>query len=110
MNTSSDKLPKLQMRRPEYNNEKENLKRETESLLIVEQNNASKTNYIKAKIDNMQQNSKCMLWGDKVETVNHKISECSKLAKMKYKSRYDWVGKVIHWELYERLTFDHSSK
>ena len=31
-----------------------NLKRETESLLIVAQNNAIRTNYIKAKIDNTQ--------------------------------------------------------
>ena len=34
---------------------KGNLKRETESLL----NNTIKTNYIKAKIDKTQQNSKC---------------------------------------------------
>ncbi len=36
-----------------------NLKRETESLLIAAQNNAIRTNYIKAKIDNMQQLIKC---------------------------------------------------
>ena len=34
-----------------------NLKRETESLLIAAQNNAIRTNYIKAKIDKTQQNS-----------------------------------------------------
>ena len=33
---------------------KENLKREIESLLKAAQNNAIRTNYIKAKIDNMQ--------------------------------------------------------
>ena len=36
-----------------------NLKRETESLLIAAQNNAIKTNDIKARIDIMQQNSRC---------------------------------------------------
>ena len=25
-------------------------------------------------------------------------------------SRDDWVGKVIHWELYKKLKFDHSTK
>ena len=34
---------------------KGDLKRETESLLILAQNNAIRTNYIKVKIDNMQQ-------------------------------------------------------
>ena len=30
-----------------------------------------------------------------VETVNHIISEYSKLAQKEYKTRYDWMGKVI---------------
>ena len=30
------------------------------------------------------------------ETINHIISECSKLAHKEYKTRHDWVGKVIH--------------
>ena len=34
---------------------KGNLKRETESLIIAAQNNAIRTNYIKAKIDKTQQ-------------------------------------------------------
>ena len=37
------------------------LKRETESLLIAAQDNHISTNYVKAKIDKMQQNSKCRL-------------------------------------------------
>ena len=43
---------------------KGNFKRETESLLSVAQNNAIRTNQIKVKIDETQQNSKCMLCGD----------------------------------------------
>ena len=27
-----------------------------------------------------------------------------------YKPRNDWVGKVIHWELYKKLRFDHTTK
>ena len=59
---------------------KGNQKREMESLLIVAQDNAIRTNHIKARIDKTQQSSKCRLWGDRDETINHIISECSKLA------------------------------
>ena len=38
-----------------------NLKRETESPIISAQNNAIRTNYIKAKIDKTKYNSKCRL-------------------------------------------------
>ena len=60
---------------------KGNLKRETESLLIAAQDNAIRTNHIKARIDKTQQNSKCRLCGDRNETIHHIISECSKLAQ-----------------------------
>ena len=76
---------------------KGNLRRKTESLLIAAQNNAIRTNYIKARIDKTQQNSKYRLCGDRDETINHIISECSKLSQKEYKTRHDWVGKVIHW-------------
>ena len=42
-------------------------------------NNAIKTNYIEAEIDNTQKNSKCWLCGDKDEMIN-RVSECNKLA------------------------------
>ena len=78
---------------------KGNFKRETESLLIAAQNDAVRTNHIKARIDKTQQISKCRLCGDREETINHIISECIKLARKEYKTRHDWVGKVIHWEI-----------
>ena len=78
---------------------KGNFKREIESLLIAAQDNAIRTNHIKARIDKTQQNSKCRLCGDRDETINPIISECSKLAQKEYKARHDWVGKVIHWEM-----------
>ena len=61
-----------------------NFKRETEYLQIVAQDNAIRTNHIKARIDKTQQNSKCRLCGDRDETINHIISECSKLAQREY--------------------------
>ena len=53
--------------------------------------NAIRINHIKAIIDKTQQNIKCTLCGNRDETVNHIISECSKLPK-EYKTRHDWGG------------------
>ena len=44
------------------------------------------------------------------EMINHIISECSKLAQKEYKTRHEWVGKVIHYELCKKLKFDHTNK
>ena len=37
-------------------------------------------------------------------------NERSKLEQEDYKSRHDWVGKVINWEVCKRLKFDHTAK
>ena len=84
-----------------------NLKRETESRLIATQNNAIWTNYIEAKIDNIQENSKWMFCEDRDETVNR---EYSKLAQKEHKTRHNWLGKVSDWELCKSLEFSHSIK
>ena len=42
--------------------------------------------------------------------INHIISEWSKQAQKAYKTRHNWVGKVIHWELCKKFTFDHTNK
>ena len=65
---------------------------------------------IKAKIDDVPQNSKCKLYRDKDEIVNYIINKCSKLAQKKFKTRHDWVGKVIDQELCKRLKFDPTTK
>ena len=80
-----------------------NLKKETESLLIVTQNNVIKTKYVKAKIDKTQQNVNHFV----IKTVNKIMIECSKLEQKEFKTRHYWVGKVIHWEVCKRLKFDH---
>ena len=41
--------------------------------------------------------------------INH-ISKCSKLAPKEYEARNDWVGKVIYWNLCEKLKFDHTNE
>ena len=92
---------------------KQNLTRENLDVTkkrIAAQNNAIRTNYTKARIDKTQQNSKCRLCGDRNETINHIISKCSKLAQKEYKTRHDWVGKVIHREMCKKFKFDHMNK
>ena len=66
---------------------KGNLLRETESLLIAAQENAIRTNHIKARIDKTQQSSKYWLCGDWDETINHIIRECCKLPQKEYEAR-----------------------
>ena len=89
---------------------KGNFKRETESLQIAAKNNAIRTKQIKVRIDKTQQNSKCRLCGNWDETINQIISEYNKLAQKEYKSRYDWVDKVIHWKMCKKFKFDHTNK
>ena len=89
---------------------KGNLRRETENFLIAEQDNAIRTNHIKARIDKTQQNSKCRLCNDSDKTINHIISECSKLAQKEYKARHDLVSKVIHREMCKKFKFDYTNK
>ena len=51
----------------------------------------------------MQQNSKYRLCGDSDETINPMISEYSKLTQKEFKTRYDWVGNVIHWDMCQKI-------
>ena len=37
-------------------------------------------------------------------------SECSKLAQKQYKTKHNWVDKVIHLELCKKFKFDHTNK
>ena len=89
---------------------KGNFRIKTESLLLAAQNNAIRTNHIKARIDKTQQNSECRLCGDRDETISPIISECSKLTQKEYNTRHDWVGKVINWKMCKRCKLDHTNK
>ena len=82
------------------------LERETSAV----QNNTIRINYIKVKIDNIQENSKCRLCGDRGEMVNHIISKWRNLVQKMYSIRHDWVEKVILLESCKRLKFDHTAK
>ena len=95
------------MGRKQYGHDKE---RETETFIITAQNNAIMTNHIKARIDKMQQNSRFTLCGYRDEMNNHIISQCTKLTQKEYKTRHEWMGKVIHWELCKKFKVDDGNK
>ena len=61
------------------------LKRDIESLIMAAQEQAIRTNLIKAKIDKSQQESKCRMCGEADESINHKLNECKMLAQRDYK-------------------------
>ena len=63
-------------------------------------------NYMKAKIDNTKQCSKCCGYRD--ETDNH-ISECSKLSKKEYKTKNHLVRKVFKSKVCKRLKSNHTT-
>ena len=42
--------------------------------------------------------------------VNNIIKECSKLSLKEFKSRHEWIRKVIHWELCKSLKFKYTVK
>ena len=42
--------------------------------------------------------------------INLIVSECRKLSQNEYKTRHNWVEKVIHWELHKRVNFDDTTK
>ena len=71
------------------------LKKETEGFLIAAQDQALRTNAIKAKIDKVTEDSKCRLCKEKDETIDYLISSCSKIAQTDYKERHNKVASML---------------
>ena len=44
------------------------------------------------------------------ETVNHIVSECSKMEKSEYKGRYNKVATAVHWGLAKKHGLVHSEQ
>ena len=74
------------------------------------QQQAIRTNNIKAKIGKTQQNSKCRICKKAEKSVNHALSECSKLAQKKYKRQHDWFRTKIHWEICRKYRIEVKDK
>ena len=89
---------------------KENIKWETESFHISAPNYAVMTNYVKSRIENRQQKTKCRFCSEWDEMVYHIVSECSRRLWKKYKTSHDRVRKVIYRELDKIFKFYYSIK
>ena len=86
------------------------LKRETEAVITADQDQAIRTNYIKANIDKTQENDLCRLCRQAKETVSHIVRRCSKLAQQEYKRRHDNDARVVHWDLLGKCGFSRVDK
>ena len=86
------------------------LKRETEPLIMTAQEQALRTNLVKATIDKSQEGSKCRMCGKADESISHLLSECSKLSQTEYKRRHDWMGKKKHWEVCRKYGLEANAK
>ena len=75
------------------------LKKETEGFIMAAQDQALRTNTIRAKIDKTTEDSKCRLCKEKEESVDHLVSACSKIAQTDYKERHNKVATMLHWNL-----------
>ena len=65
------------------------MKRETENLIIAAQNQSTRRNLVKAKIDKSQKDTLCRLCEKADESIDHVASGCSKLAQKEFKGRHD---------------------
>ena len=88
----------------------EDLKRETERLIVAAQNQSMRKNLVKAKIDETQKDTLGRLCKKADESIDHVVSGCSKLAQKEYKRRYYNLGKTVHWKLARKCNFEAGDK
>ena len=88
----------------------QDLKKETEGLIIAAQDQALRTNYIKFRIDKTATSPMCRLCHNKNETIDHVLSGCPKLSQAEYKSRHDNVAAAIHWSMCRKYQIECKDK
>ena len=74
------------------------LKIPSEALIYSAQEQDIRTNYAKYHIDKSV-DSACRMCGETSETINHILSECSKVAQTECKKRDDNVARIVHCKL-----------
>ena len=72
------------------------MKKEAEELITATQDQALRTNVIKASIEKQDVSPLCRVCGDKDATRNHLICECSKID---YPQRHNNVKQIIHRDI-----------
>ena len=86
------------------------MKRETESLIVAAQNQSIRANLVKARFDKSQGDSVCRMCRKVDESIDHIVSGCNKLAQKEYKRRHDKLGKIVHWKLSRKRSFEAGDK
>ena len=82
------------------------LKKETESTIVVAQDQALCTSSLRNVVYGENVQSVCRVFGAVDETVAHIVSECSKLAQQEYKQvTHDNAVKILHWKLCQKWGF-----
>ena len=77
---------------------------------MAAQDQAIRTNAIKARIDKTSSNNKCRLCKVNEETIDHLVSSCSKIAQTDYKERHDKVASMLHWNLCRKYNLPTAEK
>ena len=77
---------------------------------MAAQDQAIRTNAIKARIHKTSSDSKCQLCKIKEETIDHLVSSCSKIAQTDYKERHDKVASMLHWNLCRKYNLPRADK
>jgi len=71
------------------------IKGEIESTIVAAQDHAISTNYFKNKILKEETESKCLLYKQHDETIDHLTSGCPILATNEYLMRHDKVSHIF---------------
>ena len=89
---------------------KPGLKKETERMITAVQDQALRTNAIKAKVEKQNLSPLCRMCGEKDESMGRLVEECSKLAQTEHQHRHDNVARMIHWNIAHSYGLDVSNK
>jgi len=81
----------------------DDIKGETESIVVAAQDQAISTKYFKNKILKEENEGKCWLCKQHEEIIDHLTSECPILAKNKYLIRHDKVCTHLHYSICKAL-------
>ena len=84
--------------------------RVAESLIVASQNQITRTDFVKTKINKSQKDMLCRLCKKADESIDHVVSGCSKLAQKEYKRRHDNLGKILHGKLTRKCNFGAGDK
>ena len=77
---------------------------------MAAQDQAIRTNAIKARVDKTSSNSKFRLCKVKEETIDHLMSSCNKIVQTDYKERHDKVSSMLHWNLCRKYNLPTADK